>query len=58
MDIHDEIIIPGQEAHYGAVPAWLADSPVWPAVKSQTDDRQLYLTRPWGLNCWARATTW
>ena len=49
MDIHDEIIIPGQEACHGETPAWLAGSPAWPAVKSQTDDGQLYLHQAMGL---------
>ena len=37
MDIHDEITIPGQEARYGETPAWLADSPVRPAVKARRE---------------------
>ena len=49
MDIHDEITIPGQEARYGETPAWLAGSPVWPAVKAQTGDGQLYLHQAMGL---------
>ena len=49
MDIHDEIIIPGQEARYGETPAWLTDSSVWPAVKTQTDGGQLYLHEAMGL---------
>ena len=49
MDIHDEITIPGQEARYGDVPAWLTDSPVWPAVKDQTSGGQLYLHQAMGL---------
>ena len=50
MDVHDEITIPGQEARYGDVPAWLADSPAWPAVKAQTSDGQLYLHQAMGLD--------
>ena len=49
MDIHDEIIIPGQEARYGDAPAWLTDSPAWPAVQAQTGDGQLYLHQAMGL---------
>ena len=49
MNIHDEITIPGQEARYGDVPAWLMDSPVWSAVKAQTADGQLYLHQAMGL---------
>ena len=49
MNIHDEITIPGQEAHCGETPAWLADSPVWPAVKDQTTGGQLYLHQAMGL---------
>ncbi len=49
MDIHDEITIPGQEARHGAVPAWLADSQIWPAVNAQTDGGQLYLHQAMGL---------
>ena len=49
MNIHDEITIPGQEARYGDVPAWLTDSPVWPAVKGQTGGGQLYLHQAMGL---------
>ena len=49
MDIHDEITIPGQEARHGETPAWLADSPVWPAVKAQTGGGQLYLHQAMGL---------
>ena len=49
MNIHDEITIPSQEARYGEVPSWLTDSPAWPAVKSQTDDGQLYLHQAMGL---------
>ena len=49
MDIRDEITIPGQEARHGAVPAWLAGSPVWPAVKAQTGGGQLYLHQDMGL---------
>ena len=49
MNIHDEITIPSQEARYGEVPSWLADSPVWPAVQAQTDDSQLYLHQTMGL---------
>ena len=44
MNIHDEITIPGQEANHGEVPAWLADSPVWPAVKAQTGVGQISST--------------
>ena len=58
MDIHDEITIPGQEARYGDVTAWLTDSPVWPAVKGQTAGGQLYLHQAMGWSCWARGTTW
>ena len=43
MDIHDEITIPGQEVRHGEAPSWLADSPIWPAVKAQTGGGQLYL---------------
>ena len=50
MDIHDEITIPGQGARHGDVPAWLTASPVWPAVKSQTGDGQLYLHQAMGLD--------
>ena len=50
MDIQDEITIPGQEARYGETPAWLANSPVWPAVKAQTGDGQLYLHQAMGLD--------
>ena len=49
MEIHDEIIVPGQEAHHGDVPAWLSGSPVWPAVNAQTDGGQLYLHQAMGL---------
>ena len=49
MNIHDEIIIPGQEARHGETPAWLAGSPVLPAVKAQTGDGQLYLHQAMGL---------
>ena len=49
MDIRDEITIPGQEARYGETPAWLAGSPVLPAVKAQTGDGQLYLHQAIGL---------
>ena len=49
MDIHDEITIAGQEARHGEVPPWLADSPVWPAVRGQTRDGQLYLHQAMGL---------
>ena len=49
MNIRDEITIPGQEARYGETPAWLTDSPVWPAVKTQTDGGQLYLHQAMGL---------
>ena len=49
MNIHDEITIPGQGARHGEVPAWLADSPVWPAVKAQTGGGQLFLHQATGL---------
>ena len=49
MNVHDEIIIPGQEARHGAMPAWLADSPVWRAVNAQTGGGQLYLHQAMGL---------
>ena len=49
MNIHDEITIPGQEARHGEVPAWLADSPLWPAVKAQTGGGQLFLHQATGL---------
>ena len=49
MEIHDEIIIPGQEARHGETPAWLMDSPAWPAVKAQTGGGQLYLHQAMGL---------
>ena len=49
MDVHDEITIPGQEARYGETPAWLSDSSIWPAVKSQTGGGQLYLHQAMGL---------
>ena len=49
MNIHDEITIPGQEARHGEAPAWLADSPVWPAVKAQTGGGQLFLHQATGL---------
>ena len=49
MNIHDEITIPGQEARYDDAPAWLSGSPVWPAVKGQTGDSQLYLHQEMGL---------
>ena len=49
MNVHDEIIIPGQEARHGETPAWLADSPAWPAVKAQTGGGQLYLHQAMGL---------
>ena len=49
MDIHDEITIPGQEARHGDAPAWLTDSPAWPAVKDQTAGGQLYLHQAMGL---------
>ena len=49
MNIHDEITIPGQEARHGDAPAWLNASPVWPAVKAQTGDGQLYLHQAMGL---------
>ena len=50
MNIHDEITIPGQEARYGDVPAWLTDSAAWPAVKDQTAGGQLYLHQAMGLD--------
>ena len=50
MNIHDEITIPGQEARHGEMPSWLADSPVWPAVKGQTTGGQLYLHQAMGLD--------
>ena len=50
MEIHDEIIVPGQEARHGDVPAWLSGSPVWPAVNAQTDGGQLYLHQAMGLD--------
>ena len=49
MDIHDEITIPGQEVRHGEAPSWLADSPIWPAVKAQTGGGQLYLHQAMGL---------
>ena len=49
MNIHDEITIPGQEARHGDAPAWLTDSPAWPAVKAQTDDSRLYPHQAMGL---------
>ena len=49
MNIHDEITIPGQEARHGDAPAWVSASPVWPAVKAQTGDGQLYLHQAMGL---------
>ena len=49
MDIRDEIAIPGQEVRHGEAPSWLADSPIWPAVKAQTGDGQLYLHQAMGL---------
>ena len=49
MNIHDEIIIPGRGARPGEVPAWLADSPVWAAVKAQTGGGQLFLHQAAGL---------
>ena len=49
MNIHDEITIAGQEARHGEVPAWLGDSPVWPAVKAQTGGGQLFLHQATGL---------
>ena len=49
MNIHDEITIPGQEARHGEAPAWLADSPVWPAVRAQTGGGQLFLHQATGL---------
>ena len=49
MNIHDEITIPGQEARHGDAPAWLSGSPVWPAVRAQTGDGQLYLHQAMGL---------
>ena len=49
MDIQDEITIPSQEARHGDAPAWLTDSPVWPAVKTQTCDGQLFLHQAMGL---------
>ena len=49
MNIHDEIIIPSQEARHGDAPDWLSASPVWPAVKAQTGDGQLYLHQAMGL---------
>ena len=49
MKIHDEIIIPGQDARHGETPAWLADSPVWPAVQAQTGGGQLYQHQAMGL---------
>ncbi len=50
MNIHDEITIPGQEARYGDVPAWLTNSAVWPAVKAQTGGGQLFLHQAMGLD--------
>ena len=49
MNIHDEMTIPGQGARHGEAPAWLADSPVWSAVKAQTGGGQLYLHQATGL---------
>ena len=49
MEIHDELIIPGQEARHGETPAWLAGSPVWPAVQAQTGGGQLYRHQVMGL---------
>ena len=49
MEIHDEITIPGQEARHGETPAWLAGSPIWPAVKAQTGGGQLYRHQAMGL---------
>ena len=49
MAIHDEIIIPGQEARHGDAPAWLSASPAWPAVRAQAGDGQLYLHQAMGL---------
>ena len=49
MNVHDEIIIPGQEARHGETPSWLAGSPVWPAVHAQTDGGQLYRHQAMGL---------
>ena len=49
MNVHDEIIIPGQEVRHGETPAWLAGSPIWPAVKAQTDGGQLYRHQAMGL---------
>ena len=49
MEIHDEITIPGQEVRHGETPAWLAGSPIWPAVKAQTGGGQLYLHQAMGL---------
>ena len=49
MEIHAEITIPGQGARYGETPAWLMDSPVWPAVKDQTAGGRLYLHQAMGL---------
>ena len=49
MNIQDEITIPGQEARHGEVPAWLADSPVWPAVKAQTGGGRIFLHQATGL---------
>ena len=58
MDIHDEITIPGQEVRHGAVPAWLADSPVWLVVKTRLLVASFTCTKPWGWNRWDTATTW
>ena len=49
MNIHDEITIPGQEGRHGDVPAWLMDSPAWPAVQAQTGGGQLYRHQAMGL---------
>ena len=49
MNVHDEITIPGQEVRHGETPAWLAGSPIWPAVKAQTDGGQLYRHQAMGL---------
>ncbi len=49
MDIHSEITIPGQGARHGDAPPWLSASPVWPEVKTQTGDGQLYLHQAMAL---------
>ena len=43
MYIISELTVPRREARYGDPPAWLEQSPVWPAVQEDTGGTGLYL---------------